>query len=218
MTVIYKNRPLFSLPPRIMRQQMQPETKVHCTFKGHLSLIRALLQPYLLNNTWPNVSQFWLIGKGCWYKRQMHTPPHPTPPRCILTSKAVDLWDIRGCHRKLWENVMDVIVKIEKTNTMTNTWGKTKTDKDKNVGEWRITAAPSCVGNCYISNSNCTQCLSPAACHQPLPPGPDPLGKKPSRATTSRCQLATVWRGCMSSNSKCTEGGEQRWANNSVFE
>ena len=40
---------------------------------------------------------------------------------------------MRGCHRKLWENVMDV--KIEKTNTMTNTWGKTKTDKDKNVGE-----------------------------------------------------------------------------------
>ena len=27
-----------------------------------------------------------------------------------------------GCLRKLWENVMEVIVKIEKTNTMTNTW------------------------------------------------------------------------------------------------
>ena len=42
-----------------------------------------------------------------------------------------------GCHRKLWENVMKVIVKIEKTNTMTNTWGKTKTkiDKDKHEGE-----------------------------------------------------------------------------------
>ena len=44
---------------------------------------------------------------------------------------------MRGCHRKLWENVMEVMVKIEKTNTMTNTWGKTKTktDKDKNVVE-----------------------------------------------------------------------------------
>ena len=44
---------------------------------------------------------------------------------------------MRGCHRKLWENVMYVPVKIEKTNTMTNTWGKTKTktDKDKNDGE-----------------------------------------------------------------------------------
>ena len=32
---------------------------------------------------------------------------------------------------------MEVIVKIEKTNTMTNIWGntKTKTDKDKNDGE-----------------------------------------------------------------------------------
>ena len=27
---------------------------------------------------------------------------------------------MRGCHRKLWENVMKVIVMIEKTNTMTN--------------------------------------------------------------------------------------------------
>ena len=34
-----------------------------------------------------------------------------------------------GCLRKLWENVMEVIVKIEKTNTMTNTRGKTKTEK-----------------------------------------------------------------------------------------
>ena len=34
---------------------------------------------------------------------------------------------------------MEVIVKIEKTNTVTNTWGKTKTntkiDKDKHDGE-----------------------------------------------------------------------------------
>ena len=34
---------------------------------------------------------------------------------------------MRGCHSKLWENVMEVVVKIKKTNTMTNTWGKTKT-------------------------------------------------------------------------------------------
>ena len=54
---------------------------------------------------------------------------------CILSSIAVDISGMRRCHRKLWENVMEVIVKIEKTNTMTNTWGKTKTDKDKNDGE-----------------------------------------------------------------------------------
>ena len=54
--------------------------------------------------------------------------PHTTHPphlQCILTPKTVDLDGMRGCHRKLWENVMDVVVKIEKT----------KTDKDKNVGE-----------------------------------------------------------------------------------
>ena len=36
---------------------------------------------------------------------------------------------------------MEVIVKIGKTNTMTNTWGKTKikTDKDKKVENKRIT-------------------------------------------------------------------------------
>ena len=63
-------------------------------------------------------------------------------PRCILRSEAVDLEGMRGCHRKLWENVMEVIVKIEMTNTMTNPWErkrqrqtKTKIDKDKNVGE-----------------------------------------------------------------------------------
>ena len=28
---------------------------------------------------------------------------------------------------QLWKKVMEVMVKIEKTNTMTNTWGKTKT-------------------------------------------------------------------------------------------
>ena len=34
---------------------------------------------------------------------------------------------------------MEVTVKIEKRNTMTNTWRKTKTDKDKHGGEYRIT-------------------------------------------------------------------------------
>ena len=38
------------------------------------------------------------------------------------------------------ENIMKIIVKIEKTKTMTDTWRttKTKTDKDKNVGDLRI--------------------------------------------------------------------------------
>ena len=60
-------------------------------------------------------------------------------PQCVLTSEAVDLRVIHGSHRKLWKNVMEVIVKIEKTNTMTNTWGKTKTETktgiDKNDRE-----------------------------------------------------------------------------------
>ena len=66
-------------------------------------------------------------------------PPLPPSlhPECILTTGAWDIAEMRGCHRKLWENVMEVIVKIEKTKTMTNTWGKsktkTKTDKDKNL-------------------------------------------------------------------------------------
>ena len=56
--------------------------------------------------------------------RQMDPPPLP---RCILTSEAVDLGGMGGCHRKLWVNVMDVIVTIKKTNT----WGKTNTKRDK---------------------------------------------------------------------------------------
>ena len=48
-------------------------------------------------------------------------PPSPTPPQCILISRAVDIGGMRGCHRKLWENVMEVIVKIEKTNALRNT-------------------------------------------------------------------------------------------------
>ena len=38
-------------------------------------------------------------------------------PRHIITFEAVDLLGMCGCHRKLWENVMDVIVKIEQINT-----------------------------------------------------------------------------------------------------
>ena len=42
---------------------------------------------------------------------------------------------------QLWDYVMEVIVNIGKTNTMTIKWGKTKpkTDKDKNVVNKRIT-------------------------------------------------------------------------------
>ena len=42
---------------------------------------------------------------------------------------------MRGCHRKLWENVMEVIVKIEKANAMTNTWGNTKTNTNTRMTE-----------------------------------------------------------------------------------
>ena len=42
---------------------------------------------------------------------------------------------------QFWEVVMEVIVKTGKTNTMTNTWGKTKTktEKDKKVEKKRTT-------------------------------------------------------------------------------
>ena len=36
-----------------------------------------------------------------------------------------------GCLRKLLENVMEVIVKIEKTNTMTNTWERQRQRQTK---------------------------------------------------------------------------------------
>ena len=38
---------------------------------------------------------------------------------------------MRGCHRKLWENVMEVIVKMGKTNTMTNTWERQRQRQTK---------------------------------------------------------------------------------------
>ena len=34
------------------------------------------------------------------------------------------------------------------------------------------------MGKCPLINSNCTQCLSLSPFHQPLPPGPDPIGEK----------------------------------------
>ena len=36
------------------------------------------------------------------------------------------------------EKCMEILVKIGKTSTMTNTWGKTKIDKDKKVENKRI--------------------------------------------------------------------------------
>ena len=58
-------------------------------------------------------------------------PPTTTPPSMHFDIQSSGPWGVRGCHRKLWENVIEVILKIE----MTNTWGKTKTDKAKNDGE-----------------------------------------------------------------------------------
>ena len=60
-------------------------------------------------------------------------PPHHTLDDFFSRSHR----ECRGMWQ-LWEKVMEVvIVKIEKTNTMTNKWGKTKTktDKDKHDGE-----------------------------------------------------------------------------------
>ena len=45
---------------------------------------------------------------------------------------------MRGCHRKFWENVSEVIIQIEKTNTMTNTWRQTNTRMAENKGSVQI--------------------------------------------------------------------------------
>ena len=58
--------------------------------------------------------------------------PPPTPPQCILISRAVDIGGMRGCHRKLWENVWEAIVKNKKIQIQSQIHGK---DKDKNVGK-----------------------------------------------------------------------------------
>ena len=52
---------------------------------------------------------------------------------------------------------MEVIVKLGKTNAMTNTWGKTKTktDKDKNLENKRITVKFCLLGILLI----CPFCL-----------------------------------------------------------
>ena len=52
-------------------------------------------------------------------------PPPPTfvkkrPENATATANV-------GKSRKVWGNIMELIVKIEKTNTMTNTWSETKT-------------------------------------------------------------------------------------------
>ena len=53
----------------------------------------------------------------------------PSMPSTLEANRSV------GESRKVWKNIMEL--KIEKTKTMTNTWRKIKTkrDKDKNVGE-----------------------------------------------------------------------------------
>ena len=107
----------------------------------------------------------------------------------------------RGSHSngrqksKVWGNIMELIEKIEKTDTMTKSWERQRQECRRMKNECQVqlsTAMPSCFRNCYISNSNCTQCVSLSAFRQPLLPGPDPLGKKTPPATTSRCQIATV--------------------------
>ena len=54
------------------------------------------------------------------------------------------IWVIDSIHKwdpppPCWKKVMERIVKIEKTNTMTNTWNETRTkadkDKDRKVGK-----------------------------------------------------------------------------------
>ena len=65
--------------------------------------------------------------------------PTPSPslvkkrPKTTFSNKDPLVWE----RLEFGEKLMERIVKIEKTNSMTNTWKKTKTktDKDKNVGE-----------------------------------------------------------------------------------
>ena len=71
----------------------------------------------------------------------------PPPPTFVKKrpENATDTANV-GKSRKVWGNIMELIVKIEKTNTMTNTRRKTKTDKDKNVGECRKCQGMSEIG------------------------------------------------------------------------
>ena len=68
--------------------------------------------------------------------------PSPLVDQGII-SKQILPWQVfsKGCHDTETE-CMEVIVKIGKTNTMTNALGKTKTktDKDKKLENKRITA------------------------------------------------------------------------------
>ena len=56
-----------------------------------------------------------------------------------MTFEVVDLDGTRGCHRKLWENVIEVLVKIEKTNTMTYTWERQRQTKTRMPENEKIT-------------------------------------------------------------------------------
>ena len=59
-------------------------------------------------------------------------------------------------------------------------------------GEWSRAKSWHCKNWLNLSKLRVNQCSSLSVCRQPLPLGPDPLGKKPPPATTSRCQVATV--------------------------
>ena len=73
-----------------------------------------------------------LEGIGC-------PPPAPPSPSPTLAQKRPKNTPLAarsvGERRKFWERVMEVIAKIEKTNTMKNTWRKAKTRKSENK-EW----------------------------------------------------------------------------------
>ena len=65
----------------------------------------------------------------------MANRPYPLlfRPQPIFTFEAVDLGGMQGCQRKLLENVREVIVKIEKTNTWERQRQRqTKTKMSKN--------------------------------------------------------------------------------------
>ena len=65
------------------------------------------------------------------------SPPLPPPPLPPYTFLPVPYFNAATASGGSWGNVLEVMIKIEKTNTITNTWRKikTKTDKDKNDRE-----------------------------------------------------------------------------------
>ena len=70
---------------------------------------------------------------GHWYLSQLDSPPTLDEKRAKTAGYSRSHREEQGMWQH-WENFLGVIVKIEKTNTMKNTWRKTKTNKDKNVG------------------------------------------------------------------------------------